>query len=415
MVGVVGGLVGLVLAAAAMRPLGRLFDDEFQFALDVNMIVDQRNKIIRPTGMDVENILVVESQPFAPEFEDEDYVRAGFEEDLRKLRALPGVRAASAMQQIPLSGGGSATGRRPVGSDEETATAPYFVVSADILETLGVELVEGRDFVDKDFPADADNEEESDKDEESDEPTQRNIIVTQAMADRLFPDGGALGKSIEGKSRASVETIVGIVKHMHGSWPLSSVADRVVFYAGMPASSRRARYVVRTEPRMVDDLYTTVETELLQLNEGRILEVKTLAEIKASLYSDFEALNKMLAGLSVLLVVVTSLGVIGLTSFSVTQRMRQIGTRRALGATRFAILRYFLVENWVITGIGLLLGIVLTYGLNYLLAHLAELPMIDWPLVGTGMLFLWLVGLLAALTPALRGATVPPVIATRTV
>ena len=103
------------------------------------------------------------------------------------------------------------------------------------------------------------------------------------------------------------------------------------------------------------------------------------------------------------------------TSFSVTQRKKEIGTRRALGATRLAILRYFLVENWVVTGVGLTLGILLTYGLNFALANWSDVSRIGPQLVVAGMGLLWGVGLVAALIPALRGTTVSPVIATRNV
>jgi putative ABC transport system permease protein len=112
---------------------------------------------------------------------------------------------------------------------------------------------------------------------------------------------------------------------------------------------------------------------------------------------------------------VTSLGIIGLTSFSVTQRTREIGTRRALGATRLAILRYFLVENWVTTTVGLGLGVGFTYGLNFALANLADVPRIDLPTIGLGMVALWAMGLVAALAPAVRGTTVQPVVATRSI
>jgi putative ABC transport system permease protein len=103
--------------------------------------------------------------------------------------------------------------------------------------------------------------------------------------------------------------------------------------------------MVRTEPGMTDDLYTRVESELARANGGRIVTVRSLAEVKAETYRSNTAVTQMLGGLSLLLVLVTSLGIIGLTSFSVAQRTREIGTRRALGATRLAILRYFLVEN----------------------------------------------------------------------
>jgi putative ABC transport system permease protein len=143
--------------------------------------------------------------------------------------------------------------------------------------------------------------------------------------------------------------------------------------------------------------------------------VQTLAEVKADQYSDDVAFSQLLGGLSVLLVLVTSMGVVGLTSFSVTQRTHEIGTRRALGATRWAILRYLLVENWVVTTAGLTLGLILTLGLNFLLAKLANVPTVSALQIAAAMIGLWLVALLAALVPALRGMAVSPVIATRSV
>ncbi len=90
----------------------------------LNMIADERARIGRPTGMDEEHLLVVQSEPFAPEFENETYVRASYDEDLRVLRALPGVRAATASHQIPLSGSGSNNSRRPTGTWRSSRSAP---------------------------------------------------------------------------------------------------------------------------------------------------------------------------------------------------------------------------------------------------------------------------------------------------
>jgi putative ABC transport system permease protein len=114
-------------------------------------------------------------------------------------------------------------------------------------------------------------------------------------------------------------------------------------------------------------------------------------------------------------VLVTSLGIVGLTAFSVAQRRRQIGTRRALGASRGDILRYFLIENWMITGMGLLLGVFLTYGLNFALTHLADAPKMPWSLILGGMALLWASGIAAALVPAWRATQVAPEIATRSI
>jgi len=377
----------------------------------VVMIRDQRAKILRPTGIDEANLLVVTSKPFDPAFADPAYVRNSYDEDLRALRALPGVRAAAATDQVPLSGGGSATGRRPLGSDRDTITAPYFYVGDQVLEALGVELVAGRPFDAGEFVA-------LDRPPSPDDlqPRVTNVIVTQALADELFPDGQALGQLIVGRNNANNQNrIVGILRRMHCSWPRSKNVERAMLVPGRPGDERRVMYLVRSEPGLRDGLPSTVEQELQRVNPGRIVEVRTMTEIKRETYGDLIAVNQLLGAMIALLLVVTALGVVGLTAFSVTQRTRQIGTRRALGATRGAIVRHFLLENWVITTAGLGLGVVLTYGLNFLLAHAADVPRAGAGTVVAGMLALWVVGALAALAPAVRGAAVPPVIATRTV
>ncbi|MGD8897829.1 MAG: FtsX-like permease family protein [Acidobacteriota bacterium] len=387
----------------------------------LHLIAYERAKMQRPTGMDEEHILAVVSEPFTPEFEDPGYVQASYEDDLRVLRALPGVRAATGILFIPLSGLGGNVDRRVAGTESEPIAVPWFIAGTDVVETLGVELIAGRDFVESDFPGTVPTEAEDEDDARAMEDAEKatlpgaNVIITKELADRLFPDGNAVGGRIEPQDGSRLDTVVGVIARMHGSWPNSPVAEQVMLYPGRPAIEQYARYMVRTEPGMTDDLYTRVESELARANGGRIVTVRSLAEVKAETYRSNTAVTQMLGGLSLLLVLVTSLGIIGLTSFSVAQRTREIGTRRALGATRLAILRYFLVENWLVTSAGLALGLALTYGLNYALAHGAAAPRIGWTPVATGMLLLWLAGLVAALAPAWRGTTVPPVVATRTV
>jgi putative ABC transport system permease protein len=99
----------------------------------------------------------------------------------------------------------------------------------------------------------------------------------------------------------------------------------------------------------------------------------------------------------------------------VQQRTRQIGIRRALGATRRQILRYFQTENFLLATVGIAIGMALAYGMNlYLMKHYEtpRLPILYLPL---GAAALWALGQIAVLGPAMRAATVPPAVATRTV
>jgi putative ABC transport system permease protein len=123
----------------------------------------------------------------------------------------------------------------------------------------------------------------------------------------------------------------------------------------------------------------------------------------------------ILIGVIAALLLVTALGIVGLASFWVAQRRRQIGIRRAVGATRADILLYFQTENFLIVTGGIALGIALAFALNLLLMTHYELPRLPLYYLPIGALVLWGLGQLAVLGPALRAAAVPPVVATRSV
>ena len=115
----------------------------------------------------------------------------------------------------------------------------------------------------------------------------------------------------------------------------------------------------------------------------------------------------------VALLLVTALGIIGLASFWVQQRTKQIGVRRALGATRGQILRYFQTENFLLATIGIVLGMLLAYAINQLLMGKYELPRLPLYYLPVGAVLLWLLGQIAVYGPARKAASVPPAVATR--
>ena len=123
----------------------------------------------------------------------------------------------------------------------------------------------------------------------------------------------------------------------------------------------------------------------------------------------------LMTGLSLLLVTITALGIVGMASFWVTQRTKQIGTRRALGATRTAIVREFQVENALLTTAGAVLGVALAYGLNYWFAKQANIAVLPWVYVLVGIVIVYLLGQMAVYRPAKRASQVSPAIATRTI
>ncbi len=370
-----------------------------------SIYLEKRRSFNSQTGMDVANILVITTEPFGENFEVEEFVEDVGDSDLARLRSHPSVINATPIRHIPLSGSGSSTGRKAAGSEIDTVRIGYFWVDENGLETLGVKLIDGRNFTRADIRSRSDNGNE----------IPRNVIVTKAFAERISPDGNVVGSQISNGDDELTATVIGVIDHMSNSWPRSSFGDHTMLQPGMVRDSREMNYLVRTEPGTIDSLYTELEELMVSLESDRVVTVRTLSEIKLRYFKRTLMAMKIWAAVVVLMIIVTSLGIVGLTSFSVTQRTREIRTRRALGATRLAILRYFVIENWLITGIGLALGTLLTIGLNFVLAQYAEAPKIDWMLLVGGAAVLWTAGQLAALIPAMRATTVTPEIATRTV
>lgn len=373
----------------------------------VNMMLDMRGQVTLDTGLDEEHVIALVTEPLHQDFQDEAYRLEVERRDLEALRALPGVHQAVASGQIPLSGGGSGTSRKPLGSELDGTLVPYYEVTERFVEALRLEIVSGRDLGPEDFAYETEGE---------DDVHHRNVLVSQKLADVWFPEGGAVGRVIENNGGQATNTIVGVVGQLPNCWPdWRPGRGRAMVIPGEPSSAQDMIYLVGVEPGSVDAVYGELETLLLGLEPDRQIRVQTIAEFKRDNFQSSLATIKMLTAVIVLLVIVTSLGIIGLTAFSVSQRTREIGTRRAIGATKGDIVRYFLVENWIITTAGLTLGVALTYGLNIALVDFSNAPKMSWPLIVGGMVLLWGTGLLAALTPAWRATRVAPVAATRTI
>jgi putative ABC transport system permease protein len=209
-------------------------------------------------------------------------------------------------------------------------------------------------------------------------------------------------------------TVAGIVSHIVGPW--NGFNQNQVAIVPQRFANTRTSYLIRAEPGQRDVLMPQVETLLAERESGRILEgLRTMEDIRRRSYELDGALVNILVFTIALLVAITTLGVGGLTSFNVTRRTKQIGVRRALGATRGAILRYFLAENLLITAVGVALGTVLSVVVNMALVEMFSIPRFSWYLLPAGMAALVGIGQLAVLIPARRAARVPPVVATRTV
>ena len=379
----------------------------------INLVLDNRKRLMIASGLDEENILVLSLQSYGDAFEEDAFVDQIRQQDLELIRAQLGVIDATPIGPLPLQGGGSSTQRKAVGAVNDTLVrTPIYTVDEHFLQTLDLELVEGRAFTKADIlPRLGDDEQPA-------TPRPINVIITSALGEALFPDGQALGKVITSSGDQAHNTIVGIVDYMHTPYDdgASGMEYRIVFFPGRPGSASGMNYLVRSEPNAFTDLFTDLEERLATVNADRSIKTRSLMEIKEGGQFVNLFIVRILTAIGVLLLTVTALGIYGMTSFSVTERTHQIGTRRALGARKIHIVRLFMVENAIITFLGIGIGLVLAFALNVAIVNAASnISRLPLSLVILGVLIIWSIGAMATLLPALRGASIPPVIAARSV
>ena len=387
----------------------------------VAMISDARTKMARPSGFDDAHLIAVDSVPFDRAFQEAGYFDNAVNEDLRQLEAMPGVRSAMNTRFLPWQGGGSSTEMRPVGSTGEMLRTQVYPAGETMLETLDMELVEGRMFTRADVERDTLRLRElfagsrtMGPDGKPAEKFTQDVVLTQAYAKLAFGEGSALGKLLE-DSDGDMYRVIGVVDEFYNpyGWPIHEYG---VFYATLTHSfAFGTRYLVRAEPGQRDAVMAALDEHLTRVNAGRTLRIRSIEETKNLFFGGQRITMTLMGTVIVLLVLVTSLGIVGLTSFSVTERTRQIGTRRALGARQTDVVRQFLLENWLITTIGLVAGVGLAYGLNVGLVNAAGAAKMNPWLLAAGVVMLWAAGLASTLAPAMRASRISPAIATRNV
>ncbi len=372
-------------------------------------IIQQRlQHIAEPSGVDEPNLLVISNQ-WAGNLSPSQ-IDAQTQADLIALRQLPSVSDASPGSGYPLSGGGwdNFVMLTP-DQQQQSADSDVYLGDEHMLATLGLRLVAGRNF-------------------RADEVVKMGlrqivipsvVIVSKALADRLFPDGSALGKPIYSMS-STPSIIVGIVERLQkqnvSTWTKPFAYQSLLWPARQ--STDQAYYIVRAKPGQLDAAMREAPKALYAQSRMRIIDPTdggTYAQIRQRVYESDRGMAILMGIICVVLLAITAAGIVGLTSFWVGQRRRQIGVRRALGATRGDILSYFLTENLLISVGGLAVGLVLAYGINLWMITQFEMVRLSIAYVLVGVILLLLLGQLATLAPALRASRVSPVEATRSV
>lgn len=370
-------------------------------------VIHQRvTNLSRQSGIDEANLVVVENQWVGKSTKDENASRMAA--DLATLRQVSGVTQVYATNSYPLSGRGWTVGMGYIPDKQAwISEAAIYFADENTLSTLGLKLIAGRNFH-ADEISHIGNEDRL-------EPSE--IIVTKDLADRMFPHGNALGNSVYISAKPS--TIIGIIEHLQVPYAAGSEAKWAGRSTLVPYQllNGMTDYVLRVKPGQLADVVRAAPKALMAANRLRVISpidgVQSFSEIRGKAYKSDRGMVILMSAICVVLLAITAAGIVGLTSFWVSQRRKQIGIRRALGATQHDILNYFLTENLLIGTGGVVMGTVFAFAINLWLMKQFEMDRLALGYLMVGVIVVLLLGQGAVLAPALRASHVPPVEATR--
>ncbi|MBS0211922.1 MAG: ABC transporter permease [Proteobacteria bacterium] len=374
-------------------------------------LIGQRlERMQRPTGMTENQIVSIAVSGIATD----GHAMATTRADLAALRAIPGVKSVASTNEVPFGDSSWNSGvRLTKDQTHEILHATDYLGDAGLFDTLGLKLVAGRKFLPDEF---IDFDALNAPDSKVGIPA---AILSRVTAEKLFPGQNPIGKTIYSWGEKPIR-VVGVVEHLarpRDNDALGEYEYAMMLPVNMPYGNGGG-YLLRTTPERRESVLKAAIKVLEHSGPTRIIDpdkAVTLEKMRSDYYRQDRTMAWLLVVVCIALLVVTALGIVGLASFWVQQRTRQIGVRRALGATRRQILHYFQIENFLLASIGIVLGMGMAFAINMLLMAHYELPRLPLFYLPTGALALWALGQLAVLAPAWRAAAVPPAVATRSV
>jgi putative ABC transport system permease protein len=318
-----------------------------------------------------------------------------------RLAGLPGVRAVGTISSAPLTGkwtfGVKAQRPEQPKPEAERPSLAAGFVAFDYFQAMGIPLLEGRYFR---------------ADELNDDGYGPIVILNQAAAKLLFPNGSAVGSQLNiGASGHRLYEIIGVVKDTRDVRLEEKPQPRLYWHYAFGG----AQVVVRSSASaevlmpMLRDVVKQTDPRV------RIDSMRTMAEIVAETVAERRFLMMMVATYAAVALAIAAIGIFGVVAYRVAQRTNEFGVRLALGASPKGLLRLVLNQASRLTLAGLALGLGLSFATNRLLAsQLFGLSPHDPLLLTTVSLTVLAVALMASLIPALRAAKVDPMVALRT-
>jgi len=375
-------VVLLVGAGLMMKSLLRLLETNVGFKTDNLLTV---TFVLPPTKYTENNKLINASQQLQ-----------------ERVRSLPGVSSTGTVDILPVNAGNTTrfyVDGDPIPAPGKEIEANVRNVNESYFQTLGVPLLAGRTFDERDGP---------------DNPPV--VIIGKTIADRLFPGRDPVGRQIKYPSyNGPSNLIVGVVGDVKITG-LDEAIKPVLYYPFNQSASPFMSLVVRTDADPIA-LAASIRNEIHSFEpDTAILNVNTMdqmiAQTPASFMRRFPAL--LISIFAIVALLLASIGIYGVVSYSVSQQTHYIGVRMALGASPSDILRMVLKQGLLLALIGLALGVLAAFGLMRLLSSLLyQVSTSDAATFAAVSGVLFVVALLACYVPARRATKVDPLIALR--
>jgi putative ABC transport system permease protein len=355
-----------------------------------------------PPGFDPQNVLTLRASLVGPRYETDASVRRYFEEVTARLRALPGVAAVGATSQIPLGGDFDGNGFHPEGkmapNPEQDPSAQRFGVTPGYLAAMRIPLVRGRDLAPTDI-----------------EGAPQVILVNQTTAERVWPGEDPIGKRVKlggtDKPSWTVVGVVGDVRHLRLDEP---AAMQMYVPPAQWGTDSGLIITVRTLGPPLE-LGPAVEKVVRSVDSSQpISHATALDELVARSVAGRRLSLAMLAAFAGLALLLSAIGIYGVTSYAVAQRTRELGIRLALGARPGQLLRSLLRQGLVLALCGIAVGVVAALALTRFLGGLLYDVSPTDPVTFAGVaLLLAAVATAASYIPARRVTRVDPTEALR--
>jgi putative ABC transport system permease protein len=350
-------------------------------------------------GFQTENVVTMRVSLPRAKYATGQEVRDFFQQVTERVKAAPGVETAGLVDLPPLAGQDSKT---LLTLAEPSAAGSQLGVSTrsvnhDYFQALSIPLVKGRFFTERD-----------------DQNAPRAAIINQALAQRLWPDGEALGKRVRfGGQDAPWVEIVGVVSNIR-HWTLSA-QPLVEIYSPFLQSPRRSAYLTIRAATSPPQLIAAIRQSVLTVDKDQpVYNIQTLEERLADSVSAWRwpmFLLSFLAGIALVLAVA---GIYSVLSYLVEQRTQELGIRIALGAQPRDIVKMVVGQGLALILIGIALGLIGAVALRRLIANLLyEVSATDPLTFAVIALLLTGVAVLACYLPARRAANMDPMVALR--